>query len=52
MNFYEIVVYLPGIKEYHTFDLCFKSEKELKQYLRSIGFKSSEIITIKIVGGV
>lgn len=52
MKFYEVVVYLPGVKECHTFDLSFRNEKELKQYLRSLGFKESEIVSIRLIGGV
>lgn len=52
MKFFEVVVYLQSTKEYHTFNLSFRTRKELNQFLRSIGFKESEIVSIKILGGV
>lgn len=52
MKFFEVVVYFSGLKEYHTFDLCFRNKTELNTYLRSIGIKKSDIVRIKEVGGV
>lgn len=50
MKFFEVVVYLQSTKEYHTFNLTFRTKKELNQYLRSIGFKESEIVEVKEIG--